>query len=194
MDSRYPVIDAARFEQADWTDFYCHSIEPLPDEIPTPLGEPVEIHCFVDASHACDKLNRRSRTGILMFINGAPISWLSKKQNSIETSSFGSEFTAMRLAAELTVAMRFKLRMMGIPLTGPAHVRCDNEAVVKNTSSPESTLSKKHNAVAYHYAREQVAAGVMEVHKESGKTNLADMLTKVQVGPVRNSMAAKILR
>ena len=193
FDSMYQSL-ASKEAPSEWMEFYHDAKEHIPADAPEPRGRPVQVIVFVDASHACDKLNRRSRTGILMFINGAPISWLSKKQNSIETSSFGSEFTAMRLAAELTVAMRFKLRMMGIPLTGPAHVRCDNEAVVKNTSSPESTLSKKHNAVAYHYAREQVAAGVMEVHKESGKTNLADMLTKVQVGPVRNSMAAKILR
>ena len=194
------VFDAAYQDFAskeapqEWMEFYHDAKEHIPSDAPEPRGRPVQLIVFVDASHACDKLNRRSRTGILMFLNGAPISWLSKKQNSIETSSFGSEFTAMRLAAELVVAMRFKLRMMGIPLAGPAHVRCDNEAVVKNTSSPESTLQKKHNAVAYHYAREQVAAGVMEVHKEDGKSNLADMLTKVQVGPVRDSMAAKILR
>jgi hypothetical protein len=50
---------------------------------------------------------------------------------------------------------------MGIPLYGHAHVRVDNMSVVKNTSVPESTLKKKSNAIAYHFVREAVAAGVV---------------------------------
>jgi hypothetical protein len=52
MDHRLPSIVASRFHQADWTDFYRHSFEPIPEHIPEPLGESVEIHCYVDASHA----------------------------------------------------------------------------------------------------------------------------------------------
>ena len=56
---------------------------------------------------------------------------------------------------------------------------CDNEAVCKNTSSPESTLTKKHNAINFHICREAVAAGIMRVAKEDTKTNLADAFTKL---------------
>jgi hypothetical protein len=77
MDHRLPSIDASRFHQADWADFYRHSFEPIPDHIPDPLGESVEIHCFVDASHASDKQSRKSQTGILVFLNRAPIYWYS---------------------------------------------------------------------------------------------------------------------
>ena len=51
--------------------------------------------------------------------------------------------------------------MFGIPLDGPARLFCNNEAVMKNTTNPESTLKKKHNSIAYHRVREAVAAGVM---------------------------------
>jgi hypothetical protein len=57
---------------------------------------------------------------------------------------------ALRTARDLVVALRYKLRMFGIPLTGPARVFCDNQGAVKNTSVPESVLSKKHNAANYH--------------------------------------------
>jgi hypothetical protein len=193
------VFDAAykdltgREQRSEWREFYDDAKEVVPPDAPEPRGKSVQIIVFVDASHASERLTRRSRTGVLIYLNSAPISWLSKKQNSIETSSFGSEFTALRIATEMIVALRFKLMMMGIPIDGPAHVRCDNQSVVTNTSVPESTLQKKHNAVAYHYVREKVAAGIIEVHKEDGKTNLADMLTKIQVGPVRESMAAQVL-
>ena len=58
--------------------------------------------------------------------------------------------------------------MFGIPIYGPADVFCDNQGVVKNTSLPESVLSKKHNAINYHAVREAVVAGIMRVAKEDG--------------------------
>jgi len=72
-----------------------------------------------------------------------------------------------------------KLRMFGIPIEGPTNVFCDNEAVTKNATIPESTLKKKHNSIAYHRTREAVAAGTIRVTKEDGDTNLADVLTKL---------------
>ena len=68
--------------------------------------------------------------------------------------------------------------MFGVPIDGPAQVFCDNEAVVKNTSNPESSLNKKHLACAYHKVRESVAAKIMIIFFERGETNLADLLTK----------------
>jgi hypothetical protein len=84
----------------------------------------------------------------------------------------------MKTAVELIEALRYKLRMFGIPLTGPTNVYCDNDAVVNNTTRPESTLKKKHNAIAYHRVREAVAVKTIRVAKEDTKTNIADMLTK----------------
>jgi hypothetical protein len=52
--------------------------------------------------------------------------WYSKRQNTVESSSFGSEFIALRIAKELIVALRYKLRMFGVPVHGPANVFCDN--------------------------------------------------------------------
>ena len=123
-------------------------------------------------------VTRRSQSGILLFVNRAVIQCYSKRQNTVETSTFGSEFVAMRIAVELVEALRYKLRMFGVPIEGPTNVFCDNEAVTKNAMYPESTLKKKHNAIAYHRTREAVAARTIRVAKEDGKTNLADLLTK----------------
>ena len=68
----------------------------------------------------------------------------------------------------MAIALRYKLRMFGIPIDGAADVFCDNQGVVKNTSLPESVLSKKHNAINYHAVQEAVAAGIMRVAKEEG--------------------------
>ena len=161
--------------------------------MPEALGEPVKIIAYVDSDHAGEKLTRRSRTGYLIFLNRAPISWFSKKQTSIETSTFGSEFSALKTVTESVQALRYKLRMMGVPIDGPAHVRCDNMSVVNNTSVPASTLKKKNNAIAYHFVRENVAMDVLEVHYQESKGNLADCLTKVQAGPVRQRLVQEIL-
>ena len=86
-------------------------------------------HCFVDANHAVDNVTRRSQTGILIFCNQAPIIWFSKRQNSVESSAFGLDFTALKNAVELVTAIRYKLRMFGVPVDGPTDMFCDNEAV-----------------------------------------------------------------
>jgi hypothetical protein len=79
----------------------------------------------------------------------------------------------------MIVALRYKLRMFGIPVAGATNVFCDNSGVVKNASIPHSMLQKKHNAINYHAIREAVAAGILRVGKEAGMTNLADLFTKV---------------
>jgi hypothetical protein len=122
---------------------------------------------FCDAAHATCLSTRRSTTGIIIFINGSPISWYSKRQNTIETSTFGSEFVALRIALEMNDALRYKLRMMGIPINGPSNCFCDNESVWKNSTMPQSTLSKKHNSVAYHKCRECVAKGAVRIAFEN---------------------------
>jgi len=178
MDPDQPAVSENRFHRFDWEDFYKDAKEEMPPDMPEPRGKELSIHCFVDAGHAADKNSRRSQTGVLIFCNRAPISWYSKRQNAVETSTFGSELTAMKTAVEMIKALRYKLRMFGVPLEGPARVYCDNESAYKNVSIPDSTLNKKHHSIAYHFCREAVAAGIVLVAKEDTSTNLADLFTK----------------
>jgi hypothetical protein len=60
--------------------------------MPEPRGQGFVINVKVDADHASDTVTRRSRTGFFVYLNCAPVYWLSKKQTSCESSSFGSEF------------------------------------------------------------------------------------------------------
>ena len=109
----------------------------VPPNAPQLRGKPVTSTCFVDADHAGCRETRRSHTGIIIMVNRAPIVWFSKRQNTVETSTFGSEFIAMRQAVELIEGLRYKLRMMGIDVVGTTSVLCDNESVVKNATRPE---------------------------------------------------------
>ena len=193
FDPTYPMITSDRFQTFDWTDFYRDAKEQIPYDMPAARGKEVSTHCFVDASHASDKATRRSQTGILIFINRSPISWFSKRQNSVETSTFGSEFTAMRQAIDMVKSLRYKLRMFGVPIEGPSNLYCDNEAVYKNVSNPDSTLSKKMHSISYHYCREAVASGVARVAKEDTTTNLADLFTKILPRERREELLDKFM-
>ena len=73
--------------------------------------------------------------------------------------------------------------MVGIPISGPTVVLCDNQGVVSNTSLPPSSLKKNHNAIAYHRGREAAAAGVFQVQHINGRDNVADILAKATDGP-----------
>ena len=96
----------------------------------------MSTHWFVDANNTGDNTTRISITGILIFCNRAPIIWNIKRQNGVETSTFGSEFTAMKNSVELIAALRYRLRMFGVPIDGSTDIFCDNEAVYKNASMP----------------------------------------------------------
>ena len=179
FDPAYPQINENWFKRYDWHDFYRDAKEAIPPNMPEARGRRVIISCFVDANHAGNTVNRRSQTGVLIFVNKAPILWFSKRQPSVESSTFGAEFCAMKTSFEMIEALRYKLRMFGVPIDGPANIFCDNEAVYKNTVAPESTLRKKHHSIAYHRCREAVAAGTVRVAKQGTDLNLSDLFTKV---------------
>jgi hypothetical protein len=70
---------------------------------------------------------------------------------------------------------------------------CNKQGVVKNTSIPESTLKKKHNAINYHIIRESAAMDIIQVGKEDTKTNLANLLTKILNQPRREKLLELIM-
>jgi hypothetical protein len=129
-----------------------------------------------------------------MFVNSAPTIWYSKKQGGVEGASFGSEFMAMKTAAEVNRGLRYKLRMMGIPIDGPTYTYGDNMSVLHNTQKPESTLKKKSNSIAYHLVREAVAMGEMLTGYVNTDDNVADLLTKaLPRGERRERLVRKIM-
>jgi hypothetical protein len=193
FDPNYVSWDQVNFNDSDWKEFYGDVKEPIPPNAPPPRGHPVQINAFVDADHAGNKITQRSHTGILIYLNCSPTIWYSKAQSTVEASTFGSEFIAMRILVEMLEALRYKLRMMGIPIDGPANTFCDNKSVVMNSTIPTSTLKKKHNSIAYHRVREVVAVGILRITKVHTSENLADLLTKPLSGANLKPLIQKIL-
>ena len=182
FDPSYPDIDRSVFKDCDWKAFYGDVIEAIPPNAPPSRGKDVDIRMFVDSDHAGDQRTRRSRTGFLIYLNMSPVIWYSKKQATIETSVFGAEFVAMKHGMEALRGLRYKLRMMGIPIDGPSFIYGDNMSVIHNTQRPESTLKKKSNSVCYHAVREAVAMGECITAHVSTHDNPADICTKIMPG------------
>ena len=115
FDPTEPDIDLSQFPDHDWSATpYAGSTEEIPHNVTEARGKGMTMQAFVNSDHASDTTNRRSRTGFIIFLNSAPIFWFSKKQTSVETSSFGSEFIAMKQCCEYIRGLRFKLRQLGI--------------------------------------------------------------------------------
>ena len=145
------------------------------------------------ADHARDQLTRRSVTGIVLLLNNTPISWVSKRQKTVETSTYGSELVASRIAIEVLISMRYCLRMLGVKLEDSSLLVGDNMAVVLNTTIPSSALKKKHQACNYHKIRESIAAGFISYGHIPSTSNLADITTKPLARVLFEQLASQYL-
>ena len=106
FDAAHPSIDERRFKKYNWYDFYRSAKEAIPLDCSEPFGNSMSTHCFVDADLSGNFISRRSQTGVIIFCNRAPIIRHSKRQNSVETSTFGSEMMALKNGVELVEALR----------------------------------------------------------------------------------------
>ena len=100
----------------------------------------------------------------------------------------------MKIGMETLRGLRYKLRMMGVPLSGPSFAYGDNMSVINNTSRPESVLKKKSNSICYHAVREAVAMKELLTGHISTHENCADLATKVVPGgQKRNHLLSLVL-
>ena len=123
-------------------------------------------------------LTGRSVTGILHLLNQTPIDWYSKKQATVETATYGSEFVAARTCVEQTIDLRIVLRYLGVPIQNKSYVFGDNKSVVTSASAPHSKLHKRHTALSFHCVREAVAAKIIGFYFIEGEDNPVDILSK----------------
>ena len=96
----YPDVNIDTFPKHDWTNLCGDVKEAMPPDMPEPLGIDVVMRCFVDANHAGEKLTRCYLSGLIILLEMAPIYYCSKLQNTVETSTLGSEFMAMKLSCD----------------------------------------------------------------------------------------------
>jgi hypothetical protein len=113
---------------------------------------------------------------------------------TVESNVFGAEFVAMKNGIETCRGLRYKLKMMGVTLSGPTFVYGDNMSVDHNTQRPESVLKKKSNSIFYHAVRESAAMGESIIGHVPSVDNTADICTNVVPdGQKRNHLIRLLL-
>jgi hypothetical protein len=182
FEPTYLSVDMGAFIQTEWKSMYGYVKEMIPSDAPVPRGKEVDLRLFVDSDHVGEQFTRRSGTGYVMYLNMAPLVWLSKRQPTVESSVLGAEFVAMKNGIEICRGLRYKLRMMVVTLSGPTFVYGDRMDVVHNTQRPESVLKKNSNSLCYHMVRDSAAMGDSIIGHVPSVDNPADICTKVVAG------------
>jgi hypothetical protein len=111
----------------------------------------------------------------------------------VESSVFGADFVAMKNGIETCRGLRYKLRMMGVNLSGPTFVYEDNMSVVHNTQRAESVLQKKSNSICYHTVCESSAMGESNIGHVPSVDNPDDICTKVVLGGQKRNHLIRLL-
>ena len=149
----------------DWSyTVYGNIQEITPHDCPKPLGKSVITTTTFDANLLYCMTTGASLTAFLHFCNQTPTDWYSKKQATVETATYGSEFEAAKTATEQIMDIRYTLRYLGVLIRSKSYMFGDNRSVVTSATLPHSTLSKRHNILAFHRAREAIAAKIIDFH------------------------------
>ena len=104
--------------------------------------KPINVSDIYDASHAPCLVTRRSVTGVILMLNNFILRCTSKRQNTVESATYSAEMVAGRLAVEQVMNIRYKLRMLGVPVEGASVLLGDNQSVITSCSIPSSNLKK----------------------------------------------------
>ena len=174
-----PDFSDLPLNEHDWSHtIYGDVHEELPSDAPEPLGKPVTTASYKDANLGHDFVTGRSVTGILHFVNQTPFDWFAKKQATVETATYGSEFVSGKTATQQIIGHRTMLRYLGVPVRGPTRLFGDNGSVVTSSTIPHSPLKKCHHALGYHCIREAIAAKIVDMHCIPSELNPSDILSK----------------
>ena len=174
-----PDFSSLKDQEYDWTrTVYSGACEQIPHDIPKPLGKHVQTTPYVDANLHHDLATGKAVTAALHFLNQTPIDAYTKRQSTVETATYGSEFVAARTAVDQIIDIRTTLRYLGVPIRDKSYMFGDNKSVVTSSTIPNSTISKRHHLASYHRVREAIAAKFISFHWKDGKSNPADILSK----------------
>ncbi|GJV47372.1 retrovirus-related pol polyprotein from transposon TNT 1-94 [Tanacetum coccineum] len=142
-----------------------------------PKDSGFELTAFSDADHAGCLDTRKSTSGGIQFLGDKLVSWMSKKQNCTAMSSAEAEYVALSASCAQVMWMRTQLKDYGfnynkIPLY------CDSQSAIAISCNPVQHSRTKHIHTRYHFIKEQVENGIIELYFVRTEYQLADMFTK----------------
>jgi len=145
---------------------------------------PLLITGYSDADYASCRHTRRSVSGYVFLLNGCAISWLSKKQNSVSTSTTESEY--MALATTARQALWYINGLSQLSFTIPVELKADNTSSINIAENPINNPKTKHIDVSYHFTREHLIRKSFTLSYVPTGENLADIMTKGLPSVLRN--------
>jgi hypothetical protein len=164
----------------DWSSsVYGDVKEIIPTDTLEPEGKYVTLSHYFDANLYHDMVTGRSVTAILHFLNQTLMDWYSKKQATVETATFGSEFITARTTIDQIVDLQMTLCYLGIPIQEKSYVFRDNKTVIDASLTPHAKLHKRHNALSFHRVQEAVASKYFTIFHLPGKYNPANILRTI---------------
>ena len=133
-----------------------------------------------DADWNGDISDRRSTTGYYFKLSGTggAISWAVKKQQTVALSSCEAEYQSMAAAVQEALYLRQLLRDLGVPADGPTPIGEDNQSCIRMCENPVLSKRTKHVDTKYHFIRERVADGTVDIYYVPTAEMAADLLTK----------------
>lgn len=148
---------------------------------------------YSDSDWANDKETRISVTGFIIYLLGVPISWKSKSQQGVTLSSSEAEFVALSEAAKEIKFIVQVLLSMGIPVHFPITVRVDNMGAIFMSENVNTSQRTKHIDIRYHFIREFVLDGYIQIIFVRTIDNDADIFTKNLTEELHKRHSTKML-
>jgi hypothetical protein len=142
-----------------------------------PKGSGLELMGYSDSDHAGCKIDRKSTTGGCHFLGGKLVSWTSKKQTSVSTSTAEAEYVAAASCCAQILWMKNQLLDYGVKYKNTP-IFCDNTSAIAITHNPVMHSKTKHIDIRYHFIRDHVMKGDIEIHFVPTDKQLADVFTK----------------
>ncbi|KAI5332829.1 hypothetical protein L3X38_022958 [Prunus dulcis] len=143
-----------------------------------------DLHAYSDADWASDVNTRRSTTGFVVYLGNNPVSWQSKKQNSVSRSSTEVEYRALANTAADLAWVRQVLLDLKIFLPQPPTIHCENLLALALSSNPVYHSRIKHLDIDFHFVRERVQKKDLFVQYIPTEEQVADIFTKGLHGPI----------
>lgn len=133
---------------------------------------------YSDADWAGDMDDRHSTTGNLFLMASGAISWMSKKQATVALSTAEAEYVALSTATQEAVWLRRLLMDLKVLPEGPTVLMGDNQGSIAIARNPISHARTKHIDIRYHYIREALEDGEIDLCYCPTDEMTADLLTK----------------
>lgn len=141
-------------------------------------NQDTRIELFCDADWAGNVDDRKSTTGIVIKVNGCVIVWLSKKQTTVALSTAEAEYIAMATALQELIWINQYLTELGLKHPEAPVLRSDNQAAIQIANNDVLHNRTKHIDIRYHFIREIIRRGEVQVEWIHTKDQQADINTK----------------